>query len=78
MAGNVNINVSWGLPMIGTESWNRNIAQKSYIPLSEHLEKLFGRGGWLSKGATVALGNGFWEGEMVFAMDIDMLETQRS
>jgi len=26
----------------------------------------------------VALDNGFWEGEMIFAMDIDMLETQWS
>jgi hypothetical protein len=26
----------------------------------------------------VSLGNGFWKGEMVFAMHIEMLETQRS
>jgi hypothetical protein len=41
-----------------------------------YLEKLFRRGGGLSKGAMVALGNGFREDEMVFAMHIDMLETQ--
>lgn len=30
-----------GLPMVGTESWNRKIAQKNYVPLIENLEKLF-------------------------------------
>jgi hypothetical protein len=64
--------------MVGTENWNRKIAQKNYGSLEGNLEKLFGRGGELSKRTMVSLGNGFWEGEMVFAKDVDMLETQRS
>jgi hypothetical protein len=42
------------------------------------LEKLFGLGGEWSKGTVVALSNGFWESEVIGAMNIDMLETQRS
>ena len=64
--------------MVGAESRNRKVAQKNYASLAENLEKLFGRGGGLSKRAMVSLGNGFWEGEVIFAMNIDMLETQRS
>ena len=64
--------------MVGTGSRNRNIAQKSHGSLKEILEKLFRRGGGLSKGATVALGHAFREGEVVFSLHIDMLETQRS
>src|SRR6266567_2736165 len=33
----------WGLPMVGTESRNRNIAQKSHVPYASVLEKLFRR-----------------------------------
>ena len=69
---------SRGLPMVGTESRNRNIAQKSHSSLKDILEKLFRRGGGLSKGAMVALGDTFREGEVIGAMHIDMLETQRS
>ncbi len=57
--------------MVGTVSRNRNIAQKSHGSLKDNLEKLFRRGRGLSKRAMVALGNGFWEDEMVFAMHID-------
>jgi len=66
----------WGLPMVGTESWNRNLAQKSQGSLKSILEKLFRRGG-LSKGAMVALGHAFQEGEMIGPLHIDMLETRR-
>ncbi len=68
----------WGLPMVGTESRNRNLTQKSHGSLKDILEKLFGRGGELSKGAMVALGHAFREDEMIFALHIDMLETQWS
>jgi hypothetical protein len=64
--------------MVGTESWNRNLAQKNYVPYASGLEKLFGRRRKWSQRAMVPLSNGFWEGEMVFAVDIDMLKTERS
>ncbi len=44
--------------MVGTESRNRNLAQKSQGSFKSILEKLFRRGG-LSKGAMVALGHAF-------------------
>ena len=55
--------------MVGTESRNRNLAQKSHVSRDEKLEKLFRK---RSKGTIVALGNDFGEDEIVFAMDIDM------
>jgi hypothetical protein len=42
--------------MVGTESRNRNIAQKSHVSLRENLEELLGRGRKGSKRATVTLG----------------------
>jgi hypothetical protein len=42
------------------------------------LEKLFRRGRKWSQRAMVTLSNRFWESEMVFAMDIDMLKPERS
>ena len=67
-----------GLPMVGTESRNRNLAQKSHGSLKDNLEKLFRRGRGSTKGAMVALRHAFREGEVIFAMHIDVLETQRS
>lgn len=64
--------------MVGTESRNSDIAQKSHGSLKDNLEKLFRRGGRLSKGAMVAQGHAFREGEVMLAMHIDVLETQRS
>ena len=46
------------------------IAQMYSVSLIENLEKLFVRGGGLSQGTMVVLGNGLWEGEMIYAMHI--------
>jgi len=46
--------------------------------VGETLEKLFRGRSEGSKGTTVPLSNAFREGEMIFAMDIDMLKTQWS
>jgi len=67
-----------GLPIVGTESRKRNVAQKSHVSLNDILEKLFGRGGRLSKGAMVALGQAFREAEVIFPLHVDVLEAQRS
>src|SRR5436305_10663995 len=42
-----------GLPIVGTESRNRNLAQKGHGTLEKPLEKLFRQGGGLSKRAMV-------------------------
>jgi len=67
------------LPTVGTESWNRNLAQKDHVlpgeKGEEKLEKLLSRGRKGSEGTVMTLSNAFWEDEMVFAMDIDMLKT---
>jgi hypothetical protein len=67
-----------GLPIVGTESRNRNVAQKGHVSLNDILEKLFGRGGRLSKGAMVALGHAFREAEVICPLHVDVLEAQRS
>jgi len=71
-------NSDWGLSTVGTESWNRNLAQKNHAPLRKHLEKLLRRRGKGTKGAVVALSYTLWKNKMIRAMNINMLETQRS
>ena len=61
--------------MIGTERWNRYVAQMYCVPLTENLEKLFGRGNGLLQGTMVSLSNRLWESEIICAMNIDVLET---
>jgi hypothetical protein len=70
--------INWGLPTVGTESWNSKTAQKSYDSPGKRLEKLFNRRGQRTKGTMIALSYALWKHEMIGAMDIDMLETKRS
>ena len=64
--------------MVGTESRNKSIAQKSQGSRKYSLEKLFGRGRRLSKRTMVAQVHAFREGKVIYPLHIDLLETQRS